>query len=235
MTDETLTARETSVLIQQAIHEHDRALPKAIDLDQKFREFKLELLRDLKQMIVGIIRAELPAMLRAELPGMLNELGYQPTAKALPSKARKIRVAQLPPIDQMVRVYAQYFDNRAANKKLNARRTNQQVKLYVWIKGTEVVGEFFMPLMVPNTAYARKRVGNRLDYLPTQDAWLVGCLSQRGQKAKFPDQAVLIERNHRLRLFVRGTELDFGLPNLVPDDADDGAASMRWNLNFPNE
>ena len=90
-------------------------------------------------------------------------------------------------------------------------------------------GDLSIPVYKPNTAYTRKRIGDKLDYLNANGARWIGCLTSTSTHDKqCVDQAAVIASDWRLRLHIRGEELDLGLPKSRPDDANEKAAVWRW-------
>ena len=84
-------------------------------------------------------------------------------------------------------------------------------------------------MYVPNTAYTRKRIADKLDYLGADDAKLIGCLTNsKYSKRQQPDQAAMISASNHLWLHIRGELIDCGLPRSAPDDAQANAAIFHW-------
>ena len=147
----------------------------------------------------------------------------------------------LPDLAEVTKLHIQLFDNKKHQAKQfgNKRSTiaNQLLKVYAWTcpkkdiahwaEGT--CGNFYMPMYVPNTAYARKRLGDKLDYLGADDAKLIGCLTNsKYSKRQQPDQAAMISDENHLWLDIRGAVVDCGLPRSAPDDAHANAAIFHW-------
>ena len=97
--------------------------------------------------------------------------------------------SHLPDLTEITKIYVQLFDNKKNPPKQTGKKrstiANQLLKLYVWTcpkrdiaqfaEGT--CGIFYMPMYVPNTAYARKRIADKLDYLGADGSKLIGCLT----------------------------------------------------------
>ena len=123
----------------------------------------------------------------------------------------------LPDLTEITKIYIQLFENKKHPPKqigkMRSTIANQLLKLYVWTcpkkdiaqfaEGT--CGNFYMPMYVPNTAYARKRIGGKLDYLGAEDAKLIGCLTNSKYSTRQqPDQAAMISETNHLWLHIRG-------------------------------
>jgi hypothetical protein len=147
----------------------------------------------------------------------------------------------LPDISETAKLHIQLFDNKKhPPKQVGKKRStiaNQLLKLYVWTCSKKDVaqfaegtcGSFYMPMYVPNTAYARKRIADKLDYLGADDANLIGCLTNsKYSKRQQPDQAAMISDQNHLWLHIRGELIDCGLPRSAPDDAHTNAAVFHW-------
>ena len=147
----------------------------------------------------------------------------------------------LPDLSEITKLHIQLFDNKKhPPKQIGKKRStvaNQLLKLYVWTcpkkdiaqfaEGT--CGNFYMPMYVPNTAYARKRIGDKLDYLGADEAKLIGCLTNsKYSKRQQADQAAIISDENHLWLHIRGELIDCGLPRSAPDDARANAAICHW-------
>ena len=147
----------------------------------------------------------------------------------------------LPDLREITKLHVQLFDNRKhPPKQIGKKRStiaNQLLKLYAWTcrkkdipeyaEGT--CGNFYMPMYVPNTAYTRKRIGGKLDYLGIDDANLIGCLTNsKYSKRQQPDQAAIISPANHLWLHIRGELIDCGLPRSAPRDAQPNAAIFHW-------
>jgi hypothetical protein len=146
-----------------------------------------------------------------------------------------------PDLSEITKLHIQLFDNKKhPPKQIGKKRStiaNQLLKLYVWTCPKKEItkfaegtcGNFYMPMYVPNTAYARKRIADKLDYLGADDAKLVGCLTNtKYSKRQQPDQAAMISDKNRLRLHIRGEWIDCGLPRSAPEDAQANAAIFHW-------
>jgi len=147
----------------------------------------------------------------------------------------------LPDLGEITKLHVQLFDNkRNPPKQAGKKRStiaNQLLKLYAWTcpkrdiaqyaEGT--CGNFYIPMYVPNTAYARKRIGDKLDYLGVNDAKLVGCLTNtKYSKRQQPDQAAFISGANHLWLHIRGEVINCGFPRSAPDDVKANAAVFHW-------
>ena len=147
----------------------------------------------------------------------------------------------LPDLTEITKIHVQLFDNKQhPPKQFGKKRStiaNQLLKVYVWTcpkrdiaqyaEGT--CGNFYMPMFVPNTAYARKRIGDKLDHLEADGAKLIGCLtSSKYSKRQQPDQAAMISQTNHLWLHIRGELIDCGSPRSAPDDAQANAAIFHW-------
>ncbi len=147
----------------------------------------------------------------------------------------------LPDRSEITKLHVPLFDNKKnPPKQIRKKRStiaNQLLKLYVWTcpkkdiaqyaEGT--CGNFYMPMYVPNTAYTRKRIADKLDYLGADGAKLIGCLTNsKYSKRQQPDQAATILDQNNLWLHIRGKLMDCGLPRSVPNDAQTNAAIFHW-------
>jgi hypothetical protein len=147
----------------------------------------------------------------------------------------------LPDRSEITKLHIQLFDNKKhPPKQIGKKRStiaNQLLKLYVWTcpkkdiarfaEGT--CGNFYMPMYVPNTAYTRKRIADKLDYLEADGAKLIGCLTNSKYSTRQqPDQAAAISDQNHLWLHIRGKFIDCGLPRSAPDDAQANAAIFHW-------
>jgi hypothetical protein len=157
------------------------------------------------------------------------------------------RLNEFPPANEITKMKAQFWNNTAKNKRkrdeLKAKGdkgggtlANHQLEIYVWTCPLNKAGKFtkgnvepfFIPVYVPGASYTKRKLGHDLDHLPQQNVKWMGMLVKQ-RRGKHPDQAGVIERDNRLRLFIRGVEFDLGLPTEAPSDAHPDAARLRWD------
>lgn len=157
------------------------------------------------------------------------------------------RLNEFPPAEEITKLKAQFWVNTEKNKRIREERKangkrgggslpNHQLEIHVWTCRPELhakfpdgnCGEFYIPVYVPNTTHARERLGNDLNSLPQQNAKWIGMLAKK-KVGKWSDQAGIIERDNRLRIFIRDIPFDLGLPSAAPADADPDAARLRWD------
>jgi len=157
------------------------------------------------------------------------------------------RLNEFPPAEEITKLKVQFWVNVEKNKRIRDERKakgmrgggslpNHQLEIHVWTCRPELhakfpdgdCGEFYIPVYVPNTTHASVRLGNDLDYLPQQNVKWIGMLAKT-KVGKWPKQAAMIERDNRLRLFIRDIPFDLGLPTASPPDADRDAARLRWD------
>jgi hypothetical protein len=147
----------------------------------------------------------------------------------------------LPDLSEITKLHIQLFDNKKNPPrqvgKMRSTIANQLLKIYAWTCAKQDIskfaegtcGNFYIPMYVPHTAYARKRIGHKLDYLAADDARLIGCLTNsKYSERQQPDQASMISDKNHLWLHIRGELIDCGFPRPAPDDAQMNAAIFHW-------
>jgi hypothetical protein len=179
-----------------------------------------------------------------------KDLSLLRTVEDLRWRVRDLETRQTQPVDprghlpdlrEITKLHIQLFDNKKNPPKQTGKKrstiANQLLKLYAWTcprknipeyaEGT--CGNFYMPMYVPNTAYTRKRIGDKLDYLGVDGAKLIGCLTNsKYSKRQQPDQAAIISPANHLWLHIRGELIDCGVPRSAPNDAQRNAAIFHW-------
>ena len=180
---ETYTAAEIHALIEMAVNDRMRSIEQRMK-DMLANQHDLSLLRTVE-----------------DLRWRVRDLEDRLTKPLDPR-------GDLPDIGEITKLHIQLFDNKKhPPKQIGKKRStiaNQLLKLYVWTcpkkdiaqfaEGT--CGNFYMPMYVPNTAYTRKRIADKLDYLGADDAKLIGCLTNsKYSKRQQPDQAAMISRS----------------------------------------
>jgi hypothetical protein len=214
--EETYTAAEIHALVEMAVNERMRSFEQRMKnmLADQHDQSLLRTVEDLRWRLRDLEdRFTKPLDLRGDLPDL----------------------------SEITKLHIQLFDNKKhPPKQIGKKRSttaNQLLKLYVWTCPKKDIAQFaegtcgnlYMPMYVPNTAYSRKRIANKLDYLGANDAKLVGCLTNsKYSKRQQPDQAAIISDQNHLWLHIRGELVDCGLPRSAPNDAQANAAIFHW-------
>ena len=209
-------------------------------IDMAIREARKDWMREMEVLLSNFQPDHSLRSLVTDLQYQVKELQTQLTKPIDPSIG-------IPPVEEITKIRIQFWDNKANPPPVEydrrgkpKRRTipNHLLQLTIWTchkshmwkyaKGT--CGQKYMPVYQPNTAYTRKRIGTKLDYLGVNEsAQYIGCLTaSKYGGGQFPDQAAVMSGTNHLWLNVRGDALDCGMPSTKKDDYKGNAPVFTW-------